>query len=1005
MHGRGWSSGEVREMMMLVRSRSTDESGAASDEASRHGDDHAITAMLLDARPVDPSSGALPVLVGTSVGRYVVLEEVGRGGMGRVLRAYDPKLQREVALKEVGFEILRTEDAARLVAEARAMAKLSHANVVTIYDVEELSESRGAPTEAARIVLVMEYVPGSTLQDWLRERARAWQDVLARFVAAGRGLAAAHAAGLMHRDFKPANVLVRDDGTVKVTDFGLSKAYAEPESSTRSSDALGSSAESSFDDGLVPVTRTGMVMGSPRYMAPEQHEGRALTAAADQYAFCVALWEALAGESPFPGTTLGALARSKRGGPPPWPNPAVPRPIADAIARGLSPAPLERWPSMDALLVALAPPATTRRARTTVVALGLGALALAGLVGRAWLDADRARCTGAADQLVAAWGDDARSAVQTAILGTELSYADDVWARTARELDAYVETWTSTHTEACEATTVRGEQSAAMMDLQMRCLRRARVELEAVTRALAQTDAESLPRAHEVVDGLPPLQRCTDLDALARDVEPPLPEDVQAVERAQELLAAARAASSAGHYVKAQQRVEEAMTILDDTSYAPAQAEALLLSADVLDDLGRYDECETVQRDALELATRSRDWRAVFEAATSLMFTVGIRREKVDEALRYRELAGGLSTLVPGGEATFLRCLGEIQHVQSDYVAAEASLRRAVELVERGEGSDHLPLATLRATLADTLEQVGKYDEAESEYRRTLAVREAVLGPEHPDVGMAIGSLASLLNARGQHETAEREHRRALVVLERALGPDHPHIPATHNNLGTALDRQGKYAEAEVEHRLALAGYVATLGPEHPMVARSHANIASALSMQDEFDEAEAAIRRSIELLTAAYGPDHVVVAQARHNAGTILRRKGDLAGAEQELRTALGVIETALGTDHPHVAKARTVLADLLLERGRPEEALLLARRAWTRNQHDDVPLTSRARTAFALAECIFVLATDDAQRAEAIAFAEQALADYERAGDGPEATDDVKAFLQRNRPRSSGR
>ncbi len=280
------------------------------------------------AGPIEPEAGA-----GTTLGRFVVLEEVGRGGMGRVLRAYDPKLQREVALKVLRGEMLRGEGHARLVREAQAMARLSHPNVVAVYDVEDTP--RG-------VVLVMELVDGVTLQRWLRTE-RAWREVLASFVDAGRGLAAAHAQGLLHRDFKPANVLVASDGRVKVTDFGLAKSAPDgPASIQRASASFPSVDPSLLESSEVSIadelTHAGTVIGTPKYMAPEQHCGEPLDAAVDQYAFCVVLWEALAGVWPFapPGSEpepererddpYRDVVRRKLAGPGAWPTSvAVPK--------------------------------------------------------------------------------------------------------------------------------------------------------------------------------------------------------------------------------------------------------------------------------------------------------------------------------------------------------------------------------------------------------------------------------------------------------------------------------------------------------------------------------------------------------------------------------------------------------------------------------------------------------------------------------------------------------
>ena len=340
-------------------------------------------------RDTDTSSGLRGREVGQTISRYVILEEIGLGGMGRVLRAYDPRLQREVAVKELRANALSDAASLRLINEARAMAKVSHPNVVPVYDVETLTDGE--------IVLVMQYIPGKTLRDWMKT-PHTWREIVSILVAAGRGLSAAHRVGLLHRDFKPANVLLSDDGVVKVTDFGLAKPTARTFSHSGEYGILQSHVVSSDET----QTRAGTVLGTPRYMAPEQHAGYELTPAADQFAFCVALWEALAGEPPFSG---GNLARAKRRGPPQWPGEGVPRFIVEAITRGLAPKPDERWPSIDALLERLANDPNKRRNQSLAFA-GVAVLATttAVLGLRAYAGGLGLVCEGARDELEVAWG-------------------------------------------------------------------------------------------------------------------------------------------------------------------------------------------------------------------------------------------------------------------------------------------------------------------------------------------------------------------------------------------------------------------------------------------------------------------------------------------------------------------------------------------------------------------------------------------------------------------------
>ena len=375
-----------------------------------NGEDDATRAVAAPPELL-PQPAAPQVTPGSLLDRYPVIEEIGRGGMGVVLRAYDPKLQREVALK-----VVRTASAdaeARLVREAQAMARLSHPNVVAVYDVAVQEDDT-----QSQVVMAMEYVPGTDLRHWLVHEERAPEAIVEAFVAAGRGLAAAHAEGLLHRDFKAANVLVGDDGRVRVTDFGLARLDTAP-SHDSSLPELASGSGSGPSAG--PLTVAGTVMGTPRYMAPEQHRAEELSPAIDQYAFCVSLWEALTKEPPFIGSGPELLSGKLRG-PPPWPRRVALRTkAADAIARGLSPRAEDRHPSMHALLEVLIPQPRSQARFVVPGVLIAGALSVA-----AWnsIQSDgQTQCTGAAQLLADVWGPDRRAALATAYADANVSYA------------------------------------------------------------------------------------------------------------------------------------------------------------------------------------------------------------------------------------------------------------------------------------------------------------------------------------------------------------------------------------------------------------------------------------------------------------------------------------------------------------------------------------------------------------------------------------------------------
>ncbi|MEM6990134.1 MAG: serine/threonine-protein kinase, partial [Myxococcota bacterium] len=334
--------------------------------------------------PKRSSRPAIELVRGTFVGRYVIVDELGEGGMGVVYAAYDPELDRKVALKVLRPERAAQDDAsARLVAEARALAKLSHPNVVSIFDVQ---------TVDGQVVLAMEFVDGQTVDEWLTREPRTWREILAVFAAAGRGLAGAHAAQFVHRDFKPNNVMIAHDAphAVRVLDFGLAQT-ASLTTDDQEVETLATSGEGTSDSGhhgdSGRLTHTGFAVGTPRYMSPEQRRGRRVDARSDQFSFCVALWESLFGEPPHAGTSRSEVARAaargvlrepKRGRAPAF--------VVRALRRGLQPDPDARFASMEALLAALRRDPSKRRRQVALASVG-GVFVLGAGVGLGRIDA------------------------------------------------------------------------------------------------------------------------------------------------------------------------------------------------------------------------------------------------------------------------------------------------------------------------------------------------------------------------------------------------------------------------------------------------------------------------------------------------------------------------------------------------------------------------------------------------------------------------------------------
>ena len=550
--------------------------------------------------------------LGRYVGRYFVLRKLGEGGMGQVYAAYDEELDRRVAIKLLHRKLGASESSrVRMLREARAMARLSHPNVVQVHDVGAVD---------GQVFVAMEFVRGETLHEWQQKRDpnrdEQRRELLDVYLDAGRGLVAAHEHGLIHRDFKPENVIIGRDGRARVLDFGLVAALENAENDATPTDSLHSS--SSLEPGL---TRTGTMMGTPLYMAPEQFQAQATDARTDQFNFCASLYRALYRESPFAGddvrelmaaVTEGRRRELPRGS-------TVPTWLHDVVVRGLAVVPDERWPSMQALLEALTDePAQRRRRFWGAIAIVLGLVGGLSWVVTSAVREDARTCSGMQDKLIGAWDDARRAEVEAAMLESGLAYAPATWTRVERGLDAYASAWVVARTEACEATH-RGEQSGELLDLRMACLDRRLEHLHAAVDVLAQADATVISKAMDVVDGLPTLDRCADIEALRSDVPPP--EDPAVAERVAALeqqLVEVVARNTAGQYDEALRMADAIASEAELLGHEPLMASAWYRQGQLQAHAGDLGQSAVTLERAVDAATAQRMHELAALAASSL---------------------------------------------------------------------------------------------------------------------------------------------------------------------------------------------------------------------------------------------------------------------------------------------------------------------------------------------------------------------------------------------------
>jgi tetratricopeptide (TPR) repeat protein len=865
---------------------------------------------------------------GREIGRYIVLGKLGAGGMGFVVAAYDPELDRKVAIKLLHVQVGPGSDVGhrRLLAEAQALARLNDPNVVAVHDVG---------THAGSVFVAMEFVEGQTLKAWLAVQRRPWAQVLDVMIWAGRGLAAAHACNLVHRDFKPDNVMLGKDGRVRVMDFGLARTEGEASDTEMSADEHARPRERALGQLL---TQQGSLIGTPAYMAPEQLGGDRGGPAADQFSFCVSLWEGIYGQRPFAAETLQELFVRTLDGTidEPPPTPQVPRWLRRVVERGLAVDPQRRWPSMTELLVALERGRARIRWRQGLLALGfVGAVGVMVVVA----GNEESPCRGAQAKLQDVWDEPTRAAVAHAFGGTNVPYAEDARRSTERSLDAYARRWVDQHTETCEATAVRGEQSAEALDLRMACLERARIGLRAVTRQLEEADAEVVERAHGLVDGLSSLDRCADVETLRTGVEPPTPADMPAVQAAQEALAEARALFEIGKVGPAEAALARAEASLDNTGYEPTRTELQLVRGYVAGLAGEHAQAEDALRDALQRAARWGQWDELQEAAVELLLLVGRSRSLDAEGQRYVELARGL---------------------------AERS-------------GDPSRIGRLHGVVGIVHKAHARYPQAEAEYRAAIAGLEAALEDDHHEVAQARGNLAAVLHLQGHSDEAAQQMQAVVVTLEQSLGELHPDVLATRNNLAAMLLAQGRLPEAEAELRAVVERRTALMGPTSEGVATARDNLANVLRAQGRLPEAVAEHRAALQIWLEMFGPEHPAVAISRNNIGAALEAQGKLDEAEQELRAAVELRVRLSGDAHPSTALARQNLGGVLTALGRHAEAVEELERAWATRGTAATPALERARTAFSLAKA---LVGAGGERDRAMSLAQQADAAYGEAG-----------------------
>jgi tetratricopeptide (TPR) repeat protein len=826
--------------------------------------------------------------------------------MGVVYSAYDPELDRKIALKLLRPDVVGQEPIetlrARILREAQAMARLQHPNVLAVHDVGTFEN---------RVFIAMELVEGMTLRTWLRERPRTVRESLDVFVQAGRGLAAAHAVGLIHRDFKPDNVLLGSDGRVRVGDFGLARAAGDP--TTLASPSTPSA--TAFLGG--ELTHTGTVLGTPAYMSPEQLLRQPVDARSDQFSFCVALYEALYGQRPFGDAKLDEFVDQVVAGrlQDPPKDRRVPARLRQIVLRGLARDPAARWPSMEELLAQLAhDPAQLRRRWGIAVGATLAVIALL-IVG---LGRRSSVCRGAGEKLTGVWDEPRRQATHARFTATGLPYAEDAFRRAARLLDRYTTDWVAMHTQACEATRLRGEQSEDLLDLRMQCLSNRREEVVAVTDLFTRADAQVVEKAAEVIGALGRIEACADTVALKTPVRPPKdPSTRGRLDAVRRQLAEASALEEAGKYSSALPIAQAAATDAQALAWAPLEAEALIRRGRLEHLTAREADAEETLVSGAAAAVSGHDETQQARAWTELVRLVGSSASRSADAHRWDLIAGAAVASVGGdelrGDLAFARA--HMYFTQGKHEAALAEDQRSLELYQRALGADDPRVARALGGIGADLVSIGRSDEALKYCERAIASYEQLGGPEHPDVAWAIFDSALILSDQGRFDESLTRLKRALAIRERALGPDHPDVASALLGLAEVLERVGRYDEALAATNRAL-GIETKLGPESGDVAWALNRLAEIQLEQARFAEALQQYRRALAMWEKSLGPDDFRVAYALTGIGRALCGLHDARGALPPLERAKRLRERSPG-EPMLIATSKFALARALAQVG----------------------------------------------------------------------------------------
>ena len=879
-----------------------DESHRSTDELSGLDgtDDHLRVAPVVGFEHRRMIASARMRLFGDApelrIGRYRVDTRLGAGGMGEVYLAHDPELDRQVALKLVLPECSATRAHERLRREARALARLSHTNVVQVYEVGEHLE---------RTFLSMEYVAGRTLEAWLDDDPpHAWRRIIDKFLAAGRGLAAAHRAGVVHRDFKPSNVLLGDDGSVRVADFGLALASAGGDASSGGSLSL---------DGL-----SNPVVGTIRYMPLEQLRGDPVDARSDQFAFCVALYEALWHEPPYELGTVARRLEALHGGHLRAPaRGRVPAAVWRVVRRGLAIETSDRWPSMDALLHALARATNLRRH-----ALLVGAVVIVAVLGTlASRPTAPDRCAGIDRALAGVWDDAQRQQLQAKFGDAEPLTTDNL-TRVLAGLDGWSDAWTRASTRLCEAER-DGAVSATLAQLQGTCLTRQRRQVAGLVDAMLTAEgkpARVSAGAVEAVARLPGVEACDALVVAA--LEPPPTAIAEQVEAVRDQVWLAHELRLLGQYARATALSDDARSRADSLGYGPLRAEAAAEQAKAELDGGSLERGHAQLLAAIDLAEAQRHDRLAAELWTfAAIRTLTDLRDVEAGAAHLRRAEVGWTRVEPDARARAMLhyARGQLDSLRGQLDAAAAEFEAAIDQLGGHDGPE-LPDYQSALAWVDERRDPGSRRSLDG-YALALATAERVWGPHHPNTAVHVLNLALAHDQLGELARTHELFARAIEIWAAAHGRrPHPHLAIAELTLAQLALERGELDVAEARAHSLAAIQAQVLPADDPDRAYPDMLLSAIAGIRGDRATALEYGERALAIWAPSLGPDDALVQHLRSEIAGHLLALGRFDEAERSylalglsVPALIGLAELELRRDQPAAAQARLDQLDAL--------------------------------------------------------------------------------------------